>query len=144
MSIKCKGADYVPVSSQACLSRPRGGSRQAYGRGHSAGRACPWTVIAGCGQARPGRQLASFSWPSGRRCSPAKGVLFAELYREFESLRFRQVLLRKHGVADGARTHDNRNHNPGLYKNRQCLSVQSIIGRIFWLLDLGSNQGPTD
>jgi hypothetical protein len=23
---------------------------------------------------------------------------------------------RKHGVADGTRTHDNRNHNPGLYQ----------------------------
>ena len=26
------------------------------------------------------------------------------------------VRLIKHGVADGARTHDNRNHNPGLYQ----------------------------
>ena len=24
--------------------------------------------------------------------------------------------LRRYGVADGARTHDNRNHNPGLYQ----------------------------
>ena len=27
-----------------------------------------------------------------------------------------EILLRMNGVADGARTHDNRNHNPGLYQ----------------------------
>ncbi len=32
-----------------------------------------------------------------------KGLLKPELFNEF-------------GVADGARTHDNRNHNPGLYQ----------------------------
>ena len=27
-----------------------------------------------------------------------------------------EILLQMNGVADGARTHDNRNHNPGLYQ----------------------------
>ena len=27
-----------------------------------------------------------------------------------------EILLQMNGVADGIRTHDNRNHNPGLYR----------------------------
>ena len=27
-----------------------------------------------------------------------------------------EILLQMNGVADGVRTHDNRNHNPGLYR----------------------------
>ena len=27
-----------------------------------------------------------------------------------------EILLEMNGVADGTRTHDNRNHNPGLYQ----------------------------
>jgi hypothetical protein len=36
------------------------------------------------------------------------------------------------GVADGARTHDNRNHNPGLYQlsySHHCLTFVSVFAR---------------
>jgi hypothetical protein len=41
------------------------------------------------------------------------------------------------GVADGARTHDNRNHNPGLYQlsysHQRCiLYIQSLKKIKFW------------
>ena len=50
------------------------------------------------------------------------------------------------GVADGARTHDNRNHNPGLYQlsysHREALEY-SLTRRLLtaWLPNLQSGQG---
>ena len=41
------------------------------------------------------------------------------LQKAFLVLQNRQKMFRKclnNGVADGTRTHDNRNHNPGLYQ----------------------------
>ena len=41
-----------------------------------------------------------------------------------------EILLRMNGVADGTRTHDNRNHNPGLYQlsysHRRCRPPRSL------------------
>ena len=47
----------------------------------------------------------------------------------FHHLTLRQRQPGNDGVADGARTHDNRNHNPGLYQlsySHHCLVVISL------------------
>src|SRR5512139_1160874 len=43
------------------------------------------------------------------------------------------------GVADGTRTHDNRNHNPGLYQLSYSHREPEIIARA---LDLAAGAGP--
>ena len=43
------------------------------------------------------------------------------------------------GVADGARTHDNRNHNPGLYQLSYSQHIEThcdnafLYGRTYWI-----------
>tara|TARA_Y100001960_G_C14681979_1_gene831682 strand:+ start:83 stop:274 length:192 start_codon:yes stop_codon:yes gene_type:complete len=50
-----------------------------------------------------------------------------------------KVIKKKIGATDGARTHDNRNHNPGLYqlsysrRNTTLFGVARIIHKKTWL-----------
>ena len=49
----------------------------------------------------------------------------------------------RHGVADGARTHDNRNHNPGLYQLSYSHHRDNLTDVDAWRVLKESNLRPT-
>jgi len=52
------------------------------------------------------------------------------------------VPLVQDGVADGTRTHDNRNHNPGLYQLSYSHHWNVMIRAVIWRARRDSNPQP--